>query len=290
MIQKISIIGGGQMGSGIAHIAALAGFDVTITDLSPEILEKCRTTIDTNLSRQVAKGTYTQEEKNATLTRIHMDTHMTVHANQDLVIEAATEEKQIKLKIFKDLIPHLGPNTILASNTSSLSITQLASVTDRPHKFIGMHFFNPVPVMKPVELIRGMATDNETYKTISDLAIKMDKVPIVSQDFPGFIVNRILLPMINEAIYVLMEGVADIQEIDQGMKQGCGHPMGPFQLADFIGLDTCLAIMKILHEGFGDTKYRPCPLLVKYVEAGWYGKKTGRGFYDYSDKKPIPTR
>ena len=290
MIQKISIIGGGQMGSGIAHIAALAGFDVTITDLSPEILEKCRTTIDTNLSRQVAKGTYTQEEKNVALARIHMDTTMTVHANQDLVIEAATEEEKIKLKIFKDLIPHLGPNTILASNTSSLSITQLASVTDRPHKFIGMHFFNPVPVMKPVELIRGMATDNETYKTISDLAIKMDKVPIVSQDFPGFIVNRILLPMINEAIYVLMEGVADIQEIDQGMKQGCGHPMGPFQLADFIGLDTCLAIMKILHEGFGDTKYRPCPLLVKYVEAGWYGKKTGKGFYDYSDKKPIPTR
>jgi 3-hydroxybutyryl-CoA dehydrogenase len=278
------------MGSGIAHIAALAGFDVTITDLSPEILEKCRTTIDTNLSRQVSKGTHTEDDKKATLARIHMDTTMTVHANQDLVIEAATEEEKIKLKIFKDLIPHLGPNTILASNTSSLSITQLASVTDRPHKFIGMHFFNPVPVMKPVELIRGMATDNETYKTISDLAIKMDKVPIVSQDFPGFIVNRILLPMINEAIYVLMEGVADIQEIDQGMKQGCGHPMGPFQLADFIGLDTCLAIMKILHEGFGDTKYRPCPLLVKYVEAGWYGKKTGRGFYDYSDKKPIPTR
>ena len=282
MIRQIGIVGSGQMGAGIAHVVALAGYNVTLTDIVPQALERCLSTIEKNLDRQVGKGLCSQEDKSAALERIQTSTDPALHASGDLVIEAATEDERIKEKILKALSAILQEKGIIASNTSSLSITRLGSYTNRPSRFIGMHFFNPVPIMGLVEVIRGIDTANETFEGVRGVVEKLNKTAIVSKDFPGFIVNRILLPMINEAAYVLMEGVADVASIDAGMKLGCSHPMGPLQLADFIGLDTCLAILRVLYDGLGDPKYRPCPLLIKYVEAGWLGKKSGRGFYNYS--------
>ena len=290
MIGKIGIIGSGQMGSGIAQVAAQAGYPVRLLDMSEDALQRAVGNIDRGYQRLVARGKLAEEERVAAMARIETARDMAVFHDCDVVIEAATENEQVKKEIFKALVPNLGPNTIVASNTSSISITRLAASTDRPGRFIGMHFMNPVPVMQLVELIRGIATEEGTYQSIRELAVRMGKQPVAAEDFPAFIVNRILLPMINEAIYTLYEGVGSVEAIDTAMKLGANHPMGPLELADFIGLDTCLSIMQVLHDGLSDSKYRPCPLLVKYVEAGWLGKKVKRGFYDYRGEKPVPTR
>ena len=290
MIKTIGVIGAGQMGSGIAHVAALAGYDVRLSDISEDALKRAVANIGRNLDRQVSKGKATQADKDAAMARIVTVGELAGLKGCDIVVEAATDNEDVKRGIFKKLVPELGPETIIATNTSSISITRLAASTDRPAKFIGMHFMNPVPVMALVELIRGIATDEETFKSVKDLAIKLGKTPATAEDFPAFIVNRILLPMINEAVYTLYEGVGSVEAIDVAMRLGANHPMGPLELADFIGLDTCLAVMQVLHEGLSDSKYRPCPLLVKYVEAGWLGRKTQRGFYDYRGEKPVPTR
>jgi 3-hydroxybutyryl-CoA dehydrogenase len=289
-IKKIGVIGAGQMGNGIAHVCAAAGFDVILLDVSEEALKKGLGTITKNLDRALSKGKLTEADKVATLGRIKPTTAYADFSDSDLVIEAATEDEKIKRAIFAQLCPVLKPEAHIASNTSSLSITRLGAATDRPAKFMGMHFMNPVPVMKLVELIRGIATSEETFSLVRDMTMKLGKNPVSAEDFPAFIVNRILLPMINEAVYTLYEGVGSVTCIDTAMKLGANHPMGPLELADFIGLDTCLAVMQVLHEGLADTKYRPCPLLVKYVEAGWLGRKTGRGFYDYTGEAPVPTR
>jgi 3-hydroxybutyryl-CoA dehydrogenase len=289
-IRRIGIIGAGQMGRGIAHVCALAGLDVVLSDANAAALAQAHDTIGSNLSRQVARGRIKEEDKAAALGRIKAAGGYRDFADCDMVIEAATEKETVKREIFKDLVPVLKPEALIASNTSSISITRLASATDRPQKFIGMHFMNPVPVMTLVEVIRGIATDEATFAATRDLAVKLGKTPVAAEDFPAFIVNRILLPMINEAVYTLYEGVGSVASIDTAMKLGANHPMGPLELADFIGLDTCLSIMQVLYEGLADSKYRPCPLLVKYVEAGWLGRKTGRGFYDYQSDPPAPTR
>ena len=289
-IRRVGIIGAGQMGNGIAHVMAQAGYDVLLNDISQEAIDKALTTIDKNLDRQVGRGVLSDEEKAATLTRISTTRTLADVGQTDLVIEAATERETIKHAIFEDLVPHLQPHTILTSNTSSISITRLASGTDRPERFMGFHFMNPVPIMQLVELIRGIATDQETYASCLQVVEKLGKTAASAEDFPAFIVNRILMPMINEAVYTLYEGVGSVKSIDESLKLGANHPMGPLELADFIGLDTCLAIMNVLHDGLADTKYRPCPLLTKYVEAGWLGRKTKRGFYDYRGETPVPTR
>jgi 3-hydroxybutyryl-CoA dehydrogenase len=289
-IGKIGVIGAGQMGNGIAHICALAGLEVRLGDVAQDALDKARQTIDRNLSRQASRGVITEDAKRAALARIKSGLGFDQYADCDLVIESASESFNVKSEILKSLCPVLKKEALVATNTSSISITRLASITDRPDKFMGMHFMNPVPVMELVELIRGLATADETFKTIRELAIKLGKTPANAEDFPAFIVNRILLPMINEAVYALYEGVGSVEAIDIGLRLGAHHPMGPLELADFIGLDTCLAVMHVLYEGLADSKYRPCPLLVKYVEAGWLGRKTGRGFYDYGGEKPVPTR
>lgn len=290
MIKSVGVVGAGQMGGGIAHVFAMAGYDVFLNDISAEGLAKAVALIDRNIERQVSKGKTTAEEKTAALARITTTLTLADLGKCDLVIEAATEKETIKNAIFKELAPHLAPHTILTSNTSSISITRLASTTDRPEKFMGFHFMNPVPVMQLVELIRGIATDKETYETLLAVVGTLGKTAASSEDYPAFIVNRILVPMINEAVYALYEGVGSVKSIDESLKLGANHPMGPLELADFIGLDTCLAIMNVLHDGLGDSKYRPCPLLSKYVEAGWLGRKTQRGFYDYRGDAPVPTR
>ncbi|SLN50144.1 putative 3-hydroxybutyryl-CoA dehydrogenase [Roseovarius litorisediminis] len=289
-IQKIGIVGAGQMGNGIAHVLALAGYDVLLNDISQDGLDAAMATITRNMERQVSRDKITQSDMDGALGRIASTLTLTDLGATDLVIEAATERETVKQAIFDALLPHLLPHTILTSNTSSISITRLASRTDRPEKFMGFHFMNPVPVMQLVELIRGIATDKDTYNACLSVVEKLGKTAASAEDFPGFIVNRILMPMINEAVYTLYEGVGNVRSIDQSMKLGANHPMGPLELADFIGLDTCLAIMNVLHDGLADTKYRPCPLLTKYVEAGWLGRKTGRGFYDYRGETPVPTR
>ena len=289
-IQKVGIVGAGQMGSGIAHVFALAGYDVLLTDISADGMQKAVALIDRNIERQVTRGKVTAEDKAAAMARIATTLKLADLGKTDLVIEAATERETVKQAIFEDLVPHLQPHTILTSNTSSISITRLASRTDRPEKFMGFHFMNPVPVMQLVELIRGIATDGPTYDALLAVVGKLGKTAASAEDFPAFIVNRILMPMINEAVYTLYEGVGSVKSIDESLKLGANHPMGPLELADFIGLDTCLAIMNVLHEGLADTKYRPCPLLTKYVEAGWLGRKTQRGFYDYRGEVPVPTR
>ncbi len=289
-INSIGVVGAGQMGSGIAHVFALAGFDVLLTDVNADSLTAAIVQIDRNIERQVAKGKVLSAAKRAAMERIRTTLRLADLGQCDLIIEAATERETVKQAIFEDLLPHLKPTTILASNTSSISITRLASRTDRPEKFMGFHFMNPVPVMQLVELIRGIATDQETYDSLHAVVKKLGKTAASAEDFPAFIVNRILMPMINEAVYTLYEGVGSVKSIDESLKLGANHPMGPLELADFIGLDTCLAIMNVLHEGLADTKYRPCPLLTKYVEAGWLGRKTQRGFYDYRGEVPVPTR
>ncbi|TCP59714.1 3-hydroxyacyl-CoA dehydrogenase [Rhodovulum bhavnagarense] len=289
-IHKVGVIGAGQMGNGIAHVFALAGYDVLLNDISQDALTRALALIDRNLGRQVVREKITEAEKANAIGRISTTTTLTDLGASDLVIEAATERETVKTAIFEDLQPHLKPDTILTSNTSSISITRLASRTDRPEKFMGLHFMNPVPVMQLVELIRGIATDEPTYKTMLGVVESLGKTAASAEDFPAFIVNRILMPMINEAVYTLYEGVGNVRSIDESMKLGANHPMGPLELADFIGLDTCLAIMNVLHDGLADTKYRPCPLLTKYVEAGWLGRKTSRGFYDYRGETPVPTR
>ena len=289
-IGSVGVIGAGQMGNGIAHVMALAGFDVVLNDIDAAALEAAVSKIDRNLARQVSRGKISETDMAATLARITATQDLAVVAQSDLVIEAATENEAVKHKIFEALVPQLAPHTILTSNTSSISITRLASGTDRPEKFMGFHFMNPVPVMQLVELIRGIATDQETYLACLAVVEKLGKTAASAEDFPAFIVNRILMPMINEAVYTLYEGVGNVTSIDMAMKLGTNHPMGPLELADFIGLDTCLAIMNVLHDGLADTKYRPCPLLTKYVEAGWLGRKSGRGFYDYRGETPVPTR
>jgi len=289
-IKCIGVIGAGQMGSGIAHVCALAGYDVLLSDIGEEQLKSALKVIAKNMDRQIAHKRLTEADKTAALARIKTSTDYTAFAACDMVIESATEKEEIKREILKTLCPHLKPEAIICSNTSSISITRLAAVTDRPERFMGMHFMNPVPIMKLVELIRGIATEDEAFQAIRELATKLGKTSATSEDFPAFIVNRILLPMINEAVYTLYEGVGSVKSIDTAMKLGANHPMGPLELADFIGLDTCLAVMHVLYEGLADSKYRPCPLLVKYVEAGWLGRKAGRGFYDYSGEAPVPTR
>ncbi len=289
-IQKVGIIGAGQMGSGIAHVCALAGFDVGVNDVSKDRIDAGLATIKGNLARQLKSGKISEADRDAALKRLVAVAGYEGFADYDLVIESAVEDEQVKRKIFQCLCPHLKPETIVASNTSSISITRLASVTGRPEKFMGIHFMNPVPVMELVELIRGIATDEATFASVKEFTLTLQKTIAVAEDFPAFIVNRILLPMINEAIYTLYEGVGGVEAIDTAMKLGARHPMGPLELADFIGLDTCLSVMQVLYEGLADSKYRPCPLLVKYVEAGWLGRKTNRGFYDYRGPKPVPTR
>nr|TFG55062.1 MAG: 3-hydroxybutyryl-CoA dehydrogenase [Hyphomicrobiales bacterium] len=289
-IEKVGVIGAGQMGTGIAHVCALAGCDVVMEDINAEQLQKARETIRANLSRQVARKRVSQADADLALDRIRTATDLNGMKDRDIVIEAATEDEQIKRQIYQELCPRLGPNTMIASNTSSISITRLAAATDRPERFIGLHFMNPAPVMQLVEIIRGIATQDETFQAAAELVERAGKTAANSEDFPAFIVNRILLPMINEAVYTLYEGVGNVEAIDTAMKLGANHPMGPLQLADFIGLDTCLSVMQVLYEGLADSKYRPCPLLVKYVEAGWLGRKSGRGFYDYRGENPIPTR
>ncbi|AUQ59942.1 3-hydroxybutyryl-CoA dehydrogenase [Phaeobacter inhibens] len=289
-IQKIGVIGAGQMGNGIAHVMALAGYNVVLNDINQQALDAAVSAIQKNLTRQASKGKIDQIEVEATLGRISTSLTLADIGKTDLVIEAATERETVKQAIFEDLLPHLLPHTILTSNTSSISITRLASRTDRPERFMGFHFMNPVPVMQLVELIRGIATDEATFSACHAVVEKLGKTAASAEDFPAFIVNRILMPMINEAVYTLYEGVGSVKSIDESMKLGANHPMGPLELADFIGLDTCLAIMNVLHDGLADTKYRPCPLLTKYVEAGWLGRKTQRGFYDYRGETPVPTR
>lgn len=290
VIKKVGVIGAGQMGSGIAHVAALAGFDVVLNDVSADRLKSGMATIHGNLARQVSKKGVTEDDKAKAIGRIKLAEKLDDLADCDLVIETAVEKEEVKRKIFHELCAVLKPEAIVASDTSSISITRLAAATDRPERFIGIHFMNPVPLMELVELIRGIATDDSTFEASKEFVAKLGKQVAVSEDFPAFIVNRILLPMINEAIYTLYEGVGNVEAIDAAMKLGAHHPMGPLELADFIGLDTCLSIMQVLHEGLADSKYRPCPLLVKYVEAGWLGRKTQRGFYDYRGAKPVPTR
>ena len=290
MIKKIGIIGAGQMGAGIAQICSLSGLEVTMTDVGQSELKRAIKSITDGINRQIARGKLSEQEKADALQRLSTAPDVSSFETMDLVIEAVSEREEIKKSIFDDLAPVLNKNCLLATNTSSISITRLATSTDRPDKFIGMHFFNPVPIMQLVELIRGIATTPETFDEINSLAKALGKTPVSVQDSPAFLVNRILLPMINEAIYTLHEGIGDIAAIDSAMKLGANHPMGPLQLADFIGLDTCLAVMQVLYQGFSDSKYRPCPLLVKYVEAGWHGRKTGRGFYDYSGDTPAPTK
>ena len=289
-IRKLGVVGAGQMGSGIAHVCALAGVSVVLNDISPPKLKEALATINGNMARQVARQRITEEDKQTALKRISTAETYDGLSDCDLVIEAATEKEDVKRKIFSELCPSLKPEAIVATNTSSISITRLASSTDRPERFIGIHFMNPVPVMELVELIRGIATGDTTFDACREFVKKLHKTIAVAEDFPAFIVNRILLPMINEAIYTLYEGVGNVEAIDTAMKLGAHHPMGPLELADFIGLDTCLSVMQVLHEGLADSKYRPCPLLVKYVEAGWLGRKANRGFYDYRGDKPVPTR
>ena len=289
-INKLGVIGAGLMGNGIAHVASLAGIPVVLMDVQQQALDRALATMAKNMDRQVSKGSVSGADRDAALARIVTATDNSAFADCDMVIEAATENEEIKKKIFAALCPVLKPDAFLASNTSSIPITRLAAATDRPGRFIGMHFFNPVPMMKLVEIIRGLATEDATYQAVEALAKRMGKAPVMAQDWPGFVVNRILCPMINEAIQALMEGVGDVAAIDAGMKLGANHPMGPLELADFVGLDTLYSVMKVLHEGLGDSKYRPSPLLAKYVEAGWYGRKSGRGFYDYSTTPPTPTR
>jgi 3-hydroxybutyryl-CoA dehydrogenase len=289
-IKTVGVIGAGQMGNGIAHVAALAGYDVLLHDIKKEAVDNALAIIQKNMTRQVSRGLITESEMTNGLKRINFAPDLAAVGQADLVIEAATEDESVKRKIFADLIPKLKKGAMLASNTSSISITRLASATDRPERFIGMHFMNPVPMMQLVELIRGIATEDETFGASRQFVESLGKVIAVSEDFPAFIVNRILLPMINEAVYTLYEGVGTVDSIDKAMRLGANHPMGPLELADFIGLDTCLSVMQVLYEGLADSKYRPCPLLVKYVEAGWLGRKTNRGFYDYRGEKPVPTR
>jgi 3-hydroxybutyryl-CoA dehydrogenase len=289
-ISRVGIIGAGQMGGGIAHVCALAGYDVYLNDLTPENIESRLATINGNLARQVASGKLSESERGAAVERLSRAPKLEDLASCDLVIEAATENEAIKRQIYSSLCQNLNPSAMIGTNTSSLSITRLAASTDRPERFIGIHFMNPVPKMKLVELVRGIATEDETFELSKQFVTSLDKTIAVSEDFPGFMVNRILLPMINEAIYTLYEGVGSVDAIDTAMRLGANHPMGPLQLADFIGLDTCLSIMQVLHDGLSDSKYRPCPLLVKYVEAGWLGQKAGRGFYDYRGAVPVPTR
>ena len=289
-IKQIGVIGAGQMGSGIAHVAATTGINVVLNDIGEEQLDKAIATIDKNLERQVSREKISPADKQDALNRLTTSTDHAALGDCDVVIEAATEDEAIKREIYKAVIPSLRSDAIIASNTSSISITRLGATTDRPEKFMGMHFMNPVPIMQLVELIPGIATDDATHKIVGGLTYRMGKTPVISEDFPAFIVNRILLPMINEAVYTLHEGIGSVKDIDTAMKLGANHPMGPLELADFIGLDTCLAVMQVLYDGLADTKYRPCPLLVKYVEAGWLGRKSGKGFYDYSGDQPIPTR
>jgi 3-hydroxybutyryl-CoA dehydrogenase len=289
-IERIGVIGAGQMGNGIAHVCALAGYNVLLNDVKAERIEAAFEIIGGNLSRQVARGKITDADKDRALKNIQPAKSLDAFRDVDLAIEAATEDEKLKKQIFVELCPKLSKQAMIASNTSSISITRLASVTDRPERFIGLHFMNPVPLMQLVELIRGIATEEETFQSVQALVKKLGKTSANSEDFPAFIVNRILLPMINEAVYTLYEGVGTVEAIDTAMRLGANHPMGPLQLADFIGLDTCLSVMQVLYEGLADSKYRPCPLLVKYVEAGWLGQKTKRGFYDYRGEKPVPTR
>jgi 3-hydroxybutyryl-CoA dehydrogenase len=289
-INKVGVIGAGQMGNGIAHVCALAGFSVLINDITPERIKSSLATINGNMVRQVSRNLITEEERRSALARIGIAERIEAFADCDLVIETAVEKEEVKVKLFAQLCPVLKPEAIVGTNTSSISITRLAASTDRPERFIGIHFMNPVPVMELVELIRGIATADATFEVTKRFVAKLGKTVAVAEDFPAFIVNRILLPMINEAIYTLYEGVGTVDAIDTAMRLGANHPMGPLQLADFIGLDTCLSVMQVLHEGLADSKYRPCPLLVKYVEAGWLGRKTQRGFYDYRGEKPVPTR
>ena len=289
-IRTIGVVGAGQMGNGIAHVMALAGYEVTMTDISQDALDRAIDTITRNLDRQVSRGKVTQDLRDATLARIRTTLNLPDLGPSDLIIEAATEREEVKHKIFETLAPHLGADTILTSNTSSISITRLGARTDRPERFMGFHFMNPVPVMQLVELIRGIATDEATYQACHAVVDRLGKTVSSAEDYPAFIVNRVLIPMINEAVYALYEGVGNVRSIDQALKLGANHPMGPLELADVIGLDTCLAIMNVLHDGLADTKYRPCPLLTKYVEAGWLGRKTKRGFYDYRGEVPVPTR
>ena len=289
-IRSVGVVGAGQMGAGIAQVFAQAGYTVHLNDISPDALEAARAGIDENLTRQVERGRMEAAEQADAMSRLELQPDLTQLGALDLIVESATENEAVKVQILKALVPHLADHTILTTNTSSISITRLASTTNRPERFMGLHFMNPVPVMALVELIRGIATDDATFRTMKGVVDRLGKTAAVAEDFPAFIVNRILLPMINEAIYTLYEGVGTVQSIDTAMKLGTRHPMGPLELADFIGLDTCLAIMNVLHDGLADTKYRPCPLLTKYVEAGWLGRKSGRGFYDYRGETPIPTR
>jgi 3-hydroxybutyryl-CoA dehydrogenase len=289
-INKVGIIGAGQMGNGIAHVCALSGYNVLLNDIAPDRITTALATINGNLARQVSRQRISDEEREAAIKRISAANTLADLGDCDLVIEAATEHEETKRKIFTALCPSLRPDTIVGTNTSSISITRLAASTDRPERFIGIHFMNPVPLMELVEVIRGIATDDATFESTKQFVLRLGKQIAVSEDFPAFIVNRILLPMINEAIYTLYEGVGNVEAIDAAMRLGAHHPMGPLELADFIGLDTCLSVMQVLHEGLADSKYRPCPLLVKYVEAGWLGRKTKRGFYDYRGEKPVPTR